>query len=241
MKGILSIIVLLCLMSSTPVEAQYRKKEKVQNLMSFDLERYHFGFVLSVNTSTMRVTLKDQTNFNDSLISVVPVSQPGFNLGMLASLDITPNWHLRFIPTLSFEERMLDYTFLGENAQIEVFTKNVSSTYIDFPLILKYRTNRINNTAFYVLGGATFGLDVATQENVNNNREDEAIVKIDNTNFSASFGFGVDFFLPYFKFGIELKSCMGLKNVLIDDNTKFTNPLESLKTQSFVISFTFEG
>jgi hypothetical protein len=240
MKRIISILFLFVLLAST-TDAQYRKKEKVQNLTSFDLNPYHFGFVLSVNQSNTFLKLKDQTSFSDSLISIVPVSQPGFNLGMLASLDMTPNWHLRFIPTLSFEERMLDYTFLGEDGELETFTKNVSSTYIDFPVLLKYRTDRINNVALYVLGGGFFGLDVASQEDVNNNKESEAIVKIDKTNYGASFGFGMDFFLPYFKFGIELKSNFGLKNVLIDDGTKFSDPIDSINTRSFIISFTFEG
>lgn len=240
MKKLVSIFILLMLVVSA-ANAQYTKKEKVQNLKTFDLNRYHFGFVLSVNTSNLRIKLKDQTNFNDSLISVQPVSQPGFNLGMLASWDFTGNWHLRFIPTLSFEERMLDYTFLESDGQVETLRKNVSSTYVEFPLLLKYRTDRINNVALYLLGGASFSLDVATQEEVNNNRIDDAIVKISKTNYSAAFGFGMDFYLPYFKFGIELKSNMGLKNVLIDDHTKFSDPLESIKTRSFVISFTFEG
>lgn len=240
MKRCTSILFLLLIFASY-ADAQYRKKEKVQNLTSFDLNPYHFGFVLSVNTSNTVIKLKDQSNFNDSLISITPISQPGFNLAMLASLDMSPNWHLRFIPSLSFEERKLEYVFLGDDGDTETFTKNVSSTYLDFPLLLKYRTDRINNVALYVLGGGAFSLDVASQEDVNNNKENEAIVKIDKTNYSASFGFGMDFFLPYFKFGIELKSVFGLKNVLIDDGTKFSDPIESINTRSFVISFTFEG
>lgn len=240
MKRIFPIFFILLFVLSH-ANAQYSKKEKVQNLTQFDLNRYHFGFVLSVNTSNMYIKLKDQTSFNDSIISITPNSQPGFNLGMLASWDMTQNWHLRFIPTLSFEERLLDYVFLEADGTFKKFSKNVSSTYIEFPVLLKYRTNRLNNTALYVLAGGAFGLDVASQEDVNNNREDEAIVKIDKTNIYGSFGFGLDFFLPYFKFGIELKSNFGLKNVLIDDGTIFSDPIESLNTRSFVISFTFEG
>jgi hypothetical protein len=240
MKKAVSILILFLFVVSL-ADAQRRTKEKVQNLKTFDLNRYHFGFVLSVNSSNLAVKLKDQTNFNDSLISIQAVSQPGFNLGMLASLDLSPNWHIRFIPTLSFEERMLDFTFLESDGEVGTLTKNVSSTYIEFPLLSKYRTDRINNVALYLLAGGSFSLDVATQEEVNNNRIDDAIVKISKTNYSAAFGFGMDFFLPYFKFGIELKANLGLKNVLIDDQTKFSDPIESLKTRSFVISFTFEG
>jgi len=240
MNRILSIFILFFI-GITMVQGQYRNKEKIQNLTDFDNNPYHFGFIISVNTSNLVVQLKDQTQFTDSLLFLQTVSQPGFNLGMLASLDMTKNWHLRFIPTLSFDERILEYTFLESDGSIDILKKNVSSTYIDFPVLLKYRTDRINNFAMYMLGGGAFSLDVASQKDVNNNREDEAIVKISNTNYSAHLGVGFDFFLPYFKFGIELKSVLGLKNVLIDDMTKFSDPIESIKTRSFVISFTFEG
>lgn len=240
MKRIVSIILLILICSIT-AEAQRRGKEKVKNLTDFDNNPYHFGFILSVNSSNLLIQLKDQTQFQDSVVGIQTLSQPGFNLGMLASLDMTPNWHLRFIPTLSFDERKVEYSLLEEDGSIDVLIKDVSSTYIDFPLLLKYRTNRINNFALYLIGGGAFSLDVASQKDVNNNSEQDLIIKIDNTNFSGHLGVGVDFFLPYFKFGIELKSVMGLKNVFIDDQTRFSDPIESIHTRSFVISFTFEG
>jgi hypothetical protein len=242
MKKIVSIIIIVVIaLSSVSVQAQRRDKEKVKNLTEFDLNPYHFGFIISVNSSNLAIQLKDSRDFNDSLLSIQTISQPGFNLGMLASLDLSPNWHLRFIPTLTFEERILEYTFLESDGSLDILSKNVSSTFIDFPLLFKYRTNRIDNFAVYGIAGAAFSLDVASQKDVNNNREDEAIIKIDNTNFSGILGFGIDFFLPYFKFGIELKSNFGLKNLLIDDHTKFSDPIETIKTRSFIVSFTFEG
>jgi len=240
MKRILSILFIV-IVGMSSLHAQRRDTEKVKNLTEFDLNPYHFGFIISVNSSNLAIQLKDVTNFNDSLISLQAISQPGFNLGMLASLDMTPNWHLRFIPTLTFEERILEYTFLEADGGLDVLTKNVSSTFIDFPILIKYRTNRLDNVAVYAIAGAAFSLDVASQKDVNNNREDEAIIKIDNTNYSGSLGVGLDFFLPYFKFGIELKSNFGFKNLLIDDGTKFSDPIESINTRSFIISFTFEG
>lgn len=160
MNRILSIFILFFI-GITAVQGQYRNKEKVQNLTNFDNNPYHFGFIISVNTSNLVVQLKDQTQFTDSILFIETVGQPGFNLGMLASLDMSKNWHLRFIPTLSFDERILEYTFLESDGSINILKKNVSSTYIDFPLLLKYRTDRINNFAMYMLGGGAFSLDVA--------------------------------------------------------------------------------
>lgn len=241
MKKIIQVILILVVsIWSIQADAQ-RKKEQINNLPEFDQQYYHFGFVLSLNTSNTIVDFKELTTFEDSVLAIDIIGQPGFNLGMLASLDMSGNWHLRFIPTLSFNERILEYTLLLENGGTETIKKNISSTNIDFPLLFKYRTNRMNNLALYALLGAQFSLDVASQKDVNNENQKDVIIKLDNTNFSASGGFGIDFFLPYFKFGIELKANIGLKNLLIDDNTDFTAPLESIRSQSLVLSFTFEG
>ncbi len=234
------ILVLVVSFWSLQVNAQARK-EQIKNLPEFDLQYYHFGFILSLNSSNLIIDFKDIRTFEDSVLSVSTVGQGGFNLGMLASLDISGNWHLRFIPTLSFNERILEYNLLLENGSTEIIKKNVSSTNIDFPLLFKYRTNRMNNIALYALLGGQFSLDVASQKDVNNDVQKDVIIKLDNTNFSASGGFGIDFFLPYFKFGVELKANIGLKNLLIDDNTNFSAPLKSLRSNSIVISFTFEG
>jgi len=217
------------------------KKEQIKNLPKFDLQYYHFGFVLSLNTSNLIIDFKEPSPQDTNLIAIKNLSKSGFNLGMVASLDLSGNWHIRFIPTLTFSERALEYTFILEDGSTEKIQKDINSTYIDFPILFKYRTNRMNNTAPYVLLGAQFSIDVASQKDVDNTNAKDIIIKLDNTNFSGSAGVGVDFFLPYFKFGIELKANIGIKNLLIDDNTNFSAPLESLRSQSIMLSFTFEG
>ena len=217
------------------------KKEQIKNLPKFDQQFYHFGFVLSLNTSNLIVEFKDQFAQDTTIIAINNKSLPGFNLGMLASLDLSGNWHIRFVPTLSFNERVLEYTILLEDGQTEKLQKDVNSTNIDFPIMFKYRTNRMNNFAPYVFLGAQFSIDVASQRDVDNTGSTVKIIKLDKTNFSGTTGLGFDFFLPYFKFGIELKVDIGIKNMLIDDNTIFSAPLNSLRTQSVMLSFTFEG
>ena len=241
MKNFIRIILVLVVSFwSLQINGQ-RKKEQIKNLPEFDQQYYHFGFILSLNTSSLIIEFKDVRTFEDSVLAVDLQGQGGFNLGMLASYDMSGNWHLRFIPTLSFNERNLEYTLLLDNGSVEKIKKNVSSTNIDFPLLFKYRTDRMQNIALYALLGGQFSLDVASQKDVNNENQKDVIIKLDNTNYSASGGIGIDFFLPYFKFGIELKVNVGLKNLLIDDNTNFSAPLESLRSNSVMLSFTFEG
>lgn len=218
-----------------------QKKFKVENLPNFDLHRFHFGFHLSYNTSDFQMVLDPGAFTQDSLLVLSHAKQPGFNLSMVASLNVNPFLSLRFAPALSFQERLLTYQFRQADGSSIYFQKPVESTYLEFPLLLKYRSARINNFAVYMLGGGKFCIDMASQKDVNNQLDDEVVVKLDKYDYAAEVGGGMDMFLTYFKFGIELKAAFGIPNLLIDDGTRFSTPIESLRTKTWVLSFTFEG
>lgn len=224
-----------------PQVAHAQKGVKVENLPNFDLRRLHFGFLLSFNTSDFVVKQDPASPFRDSLLVLDHLRQPGFNLGIVTSLNMTDNLSLRFLPTLSFQERQLQYTFRTAAGTRQAFTKPVESTYLEFPLLLKMRSDRINNFAVYVLAGGKFGIDMASQKDVNQALDDEIVIKLQKYDYAAEVGGGFDFFLPYFKFGIEMKTAIGIPNVLINDDTRFSRPLSSLRTRAFVLTFTFEG
>lgn len=235
-----AIIIGLALLSCSVAFAQDRRIVP-ENLPNFDLRRLHFGFLLSYNTSDLFIKLKPSAPFSDSLLVLNHNKQPGFNLGIVTSLNVHPNFSLRFLPTLSFQERMLIYQFRKSDGTTVYFQKPVESTYLEFPVLLKFRSDRINNFAVYLIGGGKFGIDMASQKDVNNALDDEIVVKLAKYDYAAEVGGGVDMFLPYFKFGVELKASFGIPNLLIDDDTRFSRPIESLRSKAWILTFTFEG
>lgn len=212
-----------------------------KNYPNFDRKKLHFGFALGVNTSDFRYSLRPDSAFTDSITNINIKKQPGFNLGIIGSWDIHETVHLRFIPSLSFQERLFTYTYWNKGkGEMDVRDNRLESTYLDFPLLLKFRTKRINNFAAYAIGGFQYSLDLASQSDVDQSLGDP-IVKIKKHDWQYQVGGGFDFWLPYFKFGIELKISNGVKNVVIQDNTFFMDPLESLKSKVWWFSLTFEG
>jgi hypothetical protein len=135
---------------------------------------------------------------------------------------------------LSYRFRKSDGTFIG-------FDKPVESTWLEFPVLLKMRSDRINNFAVYVITGGKFSIDMASQKDVNNEIDDEIVIKLNKYDYSAEVGGGCDMFLPYFKFGMELKFAVGFPNLLIDDGTRFSSPIESLRSKNWIFTLTFEG
>lgn len=240
----LTLILLLLSITSVGI-GQKRKPSRVpiKNLQNFDKQKFHFGFILGYNSADFFVDMKPNTFQSDSLIGLGVRSRPGFNLGIVTSWDMSPMFKLRFLPTLSFQERGMDYSFFTEPDTNVFWSKSVQSTYLDFPLLLKVRSARITNFAVYVVGGGRFGLDMQSNNKVDNDNASpgDQVIKLTKPDFGVEVGGGFDFFLQYFKFGLELKMGVGLKNILIQENTIFTSPIEAIKSKTWTLSLTFEG
>lgn len=243
------LICLALILVASQVVGQERAKR--ENLAGFDKKPYHFGFLLGMNSSTYM--LKTDITVDSSLISLNPQSQGGFNLGIITDLHLNDYFNLRFIPTLSFGQRNLVYAYLvydsDSNLYVSSDTRPVENTFLDFPLNLKMRSMRDNNFAAYLLAGGRYSLDLASQENADNNQansQGQIVVRTKRHSFSYEVGAGMDFFLEYFKFGIEAKMAFGINDVLVPDpedsiGYKYSSPIESMLSKIFQLSITFEG
>jgi Outer membrane protein beta-barrel domain len=232
---------LLALAMGSMPRALAQQRVVTENLPDFDLRRFHFGFLLGGNTADLFVKQQPNAFATDSLLALDHLRAPGFNLGIVSSLNLNGNWSVRFLPSLSFQERALEYAFRKPDGSTATFTKPVESTWLEFPVHAKFRSDRINNFAVYLIGGGKYSLDMASQQSTEDSPEDQVVLKLKRADYSVEMGGGFDFFLTYFKFGIELRSTIGLPNVMVNDGTRFSNVIESLRTRAFSVSLTFEG
>jgi hypothetical protein len=217
-------------------------KAQEMNLPAYDHTRMHFGFILGINSTNFFVqpVANLSSHFNDTVKSIYSQPKAGFNLGIVAELKIGPYLKLRFVPDLAFSERDLAYSIAG----VDTFTvlKRVESTFLDFPLDVKLVSKRLNNIQVYVLGGLKYITDLASQKNVDQSLAGvNATVRLTRNDYAYEAGGGIQFFLPYFKFGLEFKLSQGIRDLMIRDNTIFTQSIETLRSKVFLISFTFEG
>ena len=234
-------IYLLSFFAMIGIHSALGQKVLPKNLPEFDDSPFHFGFLVSGNRSFFDIRQKYEMAFEDSLFGIVNDPQPGFNLALLASYNPVPALSFRFIPGLAFQDRALQFRFLKSNGKEETVMVRTESVWLEFPMLLKMRTNRVGNFASYVLAGAKYGIDMQTQKDVNNALVGEAIIKLQNKDFCFEFGGGADFFMPFFKFSTEFKIGYGQKNLLIPDGTRYTNPIQSLRTRTYVFTISFEG
>jgi len=219
------------------------QKPSVLNLPKYDNHWLHFGFSIGINKSNFTIHPVKNLAALDTVLSILPEAQYGFNLAIISDFRIHEFATLRFLPALSFQDRKLHYTIVDNVKNDTItFTKSVESTILDFPLNLKIRSKRLNNFAAYIIGGVKWSIDLASQKDViGSNVPKDAIVKLKKSDFSYEAGFGIDFYFPYFKFSIEAKASWGLRNLLVKDSAIFSNCVDKLSSKVFLISFNFEG
>jgi Outer membrane protein beta-barrel domain len=216
----------------------FAQHQKVKNIPKYDKQTFHFGFLLGINTSTFKVTRVSDFNMLDSIYTVEADPQAGFNLGIIANLRLAENFDLRFVPNLSFTQRNIDYTFYENGAKLGTTNKEIESTYLEFPVMVKFKSNRINNYRAYVIAGFKYSIDMVSQAKVEN--KDKEFVKLSRQDYGYEIGLGFDFYLERFKFSPQIKMYNGINNLLVDDPKVFSSSLESLKAKTFLISFLFE-
>ncbi len=234
---------------------------RVPNLNNFDQAPYHFGFQLGINQ--MFFTVKTAQNFqhatytNNNLLDQVPdlncdtahlysvLANPtyGFVIGIVSNLRLGEYFDLRFTPSLTFGERGLTYNIVNwegaETPRVDEITKNIQSTFVDFPLWFRFKGKRIHNVRPYVLAGGKYALDLASNAKKKDNST-VAHIFLDKHDLYGEIGVGFDFYTAFFKFGTELRMSYGLFDILKRDKTIYTTGIERLNSKIFQLAFTFE-
>ncbi len=246
-------ILFAILLVSSPTAFAQPNTQNGLNLATFYMRKLHFGFSLGYNQTDFRIhavpnsqltrNLRDTIRYPDdtlNLKSITSKADPGFNLGIVVDFKLHKYVRLRFLPGVSFASRTLFYAFEGVRKGTRSFTatRKTESAFIILPLALKLQSKRIRNFGVYVLAGGTYSIDLASGKK---DKASSDVVRLKQSDIYYDAGAGVDFYFPFFKFAIEFKVSTGLKNIIIQDNTEFTTPINKLNSHVFTIGITFEG
>src|SRR5690606_16967187 len=134
-----SIVLFIVVIFSTSANAQFGKDPLI-NLENFDKSRVHWGYFLGFNSYTFKIDSKSPTE------SIQVDKTTGFNVGLVGNLRLMEYVDLRFEPGLYYTQR--DLKFPGFTNEIDAL-REVRSTYIHFPLLLKFSSLRTGNVRPY--------------------------------------------------------------------------------------------
>ena len=235
MKKVFFILGFLIFVQSA--QAQLFSKERLSNLETFDNRLLSWGYYLGFNNYDFKIEYNNQDT--DANTDILVERQGGFNVGLVGDLRVNKYVNLRLEPGLYFTQRDLRLPNFEEERDI---LRNVKSTYIHVPLLVKFSTKRLNNIKPFIVAGISRSFNLSSNETNPEDNQEGQFRMTKGTNY-FELGFGVDFYLFYFKFTPSIRGVFATSNELVADdnpNSPWTSNIGSLESRGIFVNFTFQ-
>ncbi len=236
-----TVLIIMLTLIYTSASAQLFTKEKIANQENFDKDFLTWGYYLGFNSYDFKFQYDASQAYKPDIAVETTI---GFNVGLVGDMRINEYLNLRFEPGLYITRRNLEYDqrgFIGDYNTFDYF-REVKSTYIHFPLLLKVSTKRINNFKPFVVGGFSTALNLSSNED---NPEDNTVGEFRTKKGMIFYelGFGIDFYLEWFKFTPSIRGVFAINDELVKDNdpnSPWTGSIDKMQTRGVFINFTFQ-
>lgn len=232
------LFVLAFIVTSSSIQAQgFFRSERLANLPDFDNQFLSWGYYLGFNSYDFKFNYLEQ--LEDHNTDVLTENSLGFNVGLVGDMRINKYINLRLEPGLYFAQRDLTFPNFAEKRD---YHREVKSTYIHVPLLVKFSTKRLNNIKPFVVGGVSTSLNLSSSEN---HPDDNAAgrFRMTSSTFYYELGFGVDIYLYYFKFTPSIRGVFALSDELVrdaDPDSPWTGNIDFMGTRGIFVNFTFQ-
>ena len=217
-------------------------RERVINLPNFDKKVIHYGYFLGTNQYDFKFEYVPEYYTSMNYKDIAVDSKSGFNVGLIGDLRINEFFNLRIEPGLYYSKRDLIYPEFSEFEKDGDLRREVKSTYIHLPLILKINVRRINNFRPFLLTGISTDFNLSSNaKNTDDNLSN--VFRTVSQNLNYELGLGFDFYLVYFKFSPSIRGIFSFQNELMQDNdpnSPWTGKILNMFSRGFAINLTFE-
>lgn len=220
----------LILLSSFILLKVQAQDPRWSNLPFYDDKFMHYGFTLGVNGSGFQ-SKTSAKYLTDTISSASGTYTPGFSLGFIVNFRLHDHFDLRVLPTVGFYSRNIKYDFYNSAE-----TQTIESTFMEIPLMLKYKSMRRTNSRIYVLGGFKAAIEAGAKKKQRKSSD----LRTNGFDFCLDMGVGMDLYYPLFKFSPELRFSHGLLNLLSNDPNVYSSSLSRLSSNTISLFLNFE-
>jgi|TARA_B110000444_G_scaffold10203_1_gene8747 hypothetical protein len=209
---------------------------KVENLQNFDKQKIHFGYFIGFNQYNFKIDYKKNPNYTTQV-----EEELGLNIGLIGDIRLGEYLNLRFEPGLQTNKSALKFNERSNFTQNSDTLRSIKSTFIHLPLLLKFSSKKINNFRPYLIGGISTSFNLSSNENSPEDNKNN-VFRLKSNTLYYELGFGIDFYLQYFKFSPSIRGLFSVKNELVPDNdleSPWTGNIDKLSTRGIFINLTF--
>lgn len=209
------------------------KSVTVQNLPAYDERWFHPGMYLSFSGTKFNIEQSDYYVAN-KWVTANSIISPSLGVGFIGDARLggpgSP-FILRFAPGVIFQTRSIEFRPIGYPQPDSIVTQNITSTVVQFPVLLKYQSDRRRNARMYMIAGLNPSVTATNRRNdpLHN------VLRAEGTDLTLEYGVGLELFYPLFKLAPELRFSHGLKNLLVPRNDVFSRSLQYMSTNAVTL------
>lgn len=241
--------------------AQFRTKDRMDNMEGMDEQMFSYGFFLAANNYDYKLVLDPKYGMsNDKLHNLVETkSSYSFGAGLIGKLRLNETFDLRLEPGLQFVQRDLKFN-TQKNSQYaagtttnEPFTpltltdadmnRTVKSTYIDVPLMLEIHGDRWYNSRPYAAAGVNYLVNLQSDQKSSDDNQ-QGIFRTTTHNFGWSVEAGIQFYFSRFKLTPGFRGTFMTNNEIVKDNAEtppyWAAAISTAQTRAFMFVLKFE-
>ena len=242
MKNFFALILLTICAQQINAQKMF-SKERLLNRQNHDKQRFRWGYYLGLNSLDFDVNYTGERSNVDEfpleLQDIETTKSVGFNVGLIGNLRLNDYVDLRMEPGVIFNTREL---YFPNVTDVNNRIREVQTTAVHIPLLLKLSTKRLNNFKPFIVGGFSTSINLSSNEK-NPNDNEAGQFRTTTNYYSYELGFGIDFFLPYFKFTPSIRGVFSMSNELVPDNnsaSEYTSTIDEMETRGVFLNFTFQ-
>ncbi len=258
-KILLKSLVLVSFTFATLTDAQFRTRDRMDRLESFDHQKFSWGFYLNGNLFDFHTVLHPRYGMsgNHNLVSAKPMG--GFGAGLIGKMRLNDYFDLRLEPGLQFAEREIVFN-TQSNDQYAAGTltnppfipfpmdeddrvRRVKSTMLDIPVLVEMHGERWYNTRPYVAAGVNYVVNL--QSNANSDDDNlQQVFRSTTHNFAWSAEIGIQIYFNRFKLTPGIRGTFFMNNEMVADNPAtppyWAKAVSTLQTRAFMFTLKFE-
>ena len=204
----------------------------------YDDKIVHFGFLFGFGSS--RFNVYHSKNFGsgtaaDTAVTIVSPGNFAFQVGGLINFKLNDRFDFKTGMNIALYGREINYRFKNSP---DFPAELRESTWLEIPLLLKYKSQRRGNSRMFVDAGVKIGIEANVRKNAASSRR----LDTKTGDLSLEYGVGFEQFFKYFKFTPELRFSHGLTNMFVTptNNNIYARDIQRLNAHTVTLYLMFE-
>lgn len=258
-KFLLKVLVLASVNIAVFADAQFRTRNRMDNLEDFDQQAFSWGFYLNGNSLDYHIVLNPRYGASDNHNLVTSKPSYSFGAGLIGKWRLSDYLDLRLEPGLQFAQRQVTFnTQVNDIYQNGSLTnppfipialaekdrvRDIKSTLVDIPVLLEFHGDRWYNSRPYVAGGVNYIVNLQSNSDSEDDNQQQ-VFRSTTHNFAWSAEMGIQFYFNKFKLTPAVRGTFFMNNEIVADNPTtppyWTAAVSTLQTRTIMFILKFE-